>query len=214
MLVDNPFLHQLSLWTPVKIDLNICITAFFNTNSLLWSSLWLKMLWGDPGGHQEPMSVPLIDLLLMMNQTLRIEKVTTCCFLEVECTVCQIYQGGILASSKLIFLSWSFNQPICSWYLPFLNISSALCLLKEQHIPWSVGVIENRLEQLILWPFHMHSFIMPEKIILYSLHWIPTWRQNCYFEVWIFICSVTNSDNNQVKSKHKFILIYHCFHFP
>ena len=70
---------------------------------------------------------------------------------------------GRVESLILFSLSWSVSQSICSWYLLFLNISLAFCLLNVQHIPRSVGYIEKMLEQFILLPFHTHPLIIPKK---------------------------------------------------
>ena len=74
------------------------------------------------------------------------------------------YQSGTSDFSKLSLLSWPFNLFSWCWYLLSLYISSAFCLLKEQHMPRSVGILENMLEQLNRLPFHQHFFIMPVMI--------------------------------------------------
>ena len=74
------------------------------------------------------------------------------------------HQSGSSDFSKLSLLSWSFNLFSWCWYLLSWYISSALCLLKEQHIPRSVGILENMLEQLSRLPFHQHFFNMPVMI--------------------------------------------------
>ena len=73
------------------------------------------------------------------------------------------YHVGIVESSKLSFLSCMVRFWICTWYLLSLNIASAFCLLNVQHIPRSVGYIENMLEQLSLRPFHWQLFIIPRR---------------------------------------------------
>ena len=63
--------------------------------------------------------------------------------------------------SKLLSLSCLVNLATDSLYLLSLNISSALCMLNEQHIPLSVGNMVKMLEQLILRPFQAHHFRIP-----------------------------------------------------
>ena len=48
-----------------------------------------------------------------------------------------------------------------SLYLLSLNMASALCLLKEQHMPRSVGNMVKMLEQFSRTPFHAHHFSIP-----------------------------------------------------
>ena len=58
-------------------------------------------------------------------------------------------------------LSRFVNLATDSLYLLSLNISSALSILNEQHIPLSVGNIVNMLEQLSLMPFQVHDLRIP-----------------------------------------------------
>ena len=69
--------------------------------------------------------------------------------------------SGNLESSIACISSWVLILIRCSWYFPSLNISSAFSLLKEQHIPRSVGCISKIAAQLMGCPFHTHFFIIP-----------------------------------------------------
>ena len=60
-------------------------------------------------------------------------------------------------------LSRCVNLATDSLYLLSLNISSALSMLNEQHIPLSVGNMEKMLEQLSLRPFQAHHFRIPDE---------------------------------------------------
>ena len=79
---------------------------------------------------------------------------------------------GIEEFSKLRFLSWSVSLCIWVWYLLSLNMASAFCLLNVQHIPRSVGYIENMLEQFIFCPFHWQLFISPWRAFYFVLTFI------------------------------------------
>ena len=69
--------------------------------------------------------------------------------------------SGMVELSKLMLLSRCSNLVMSSLYLLSLNISSALCMLKEQHMPRSVGNMLNMLEQFSLLPFQEHHFRSP-----------------------------------------------------
>ena len=64
--------------------------------------------------------------------------------------------------SKLMSLSLRSSFVTNCLYLLSRNISSAFCILNEQHMPRSVGNMVNMLEQLTRTPFHAHHFITPE----------------------------------------------------
>ena len=77
------------------------------------------------------------------------------------------HHSGSLDPAIAFIASCSVILITCSWYLFFIYISSAFCLLKEQHIPWSVGCILNIDAQLSGFPLHKHFFSIPgDNIIL------------------------------------------------
>ena len=125
----------------------------------------LTLMKQKPGLDEHPilMSDLFSFLLLGLAQTLIFVKYPHYSIIVTSNSL-DTYQSGTVDFSKLSLLSWSFNLFSWCWYLLSLNISSAFCLLKEQHIPRSVGIFENMLEQLNLLPFHQHSLIIPNHV--------------------------------------------------
>ena len=80
------------------------------------------------------------------------------------------HHSGSLEPAIAFIASCSVILITCSWYLFFIYISSAFCLLKEQHIPLSVGCILNIDAQLSGFPLHKHFFNIPVDIII-LLQW-------------------------------------------
>ena len=71
------------------------------------------------------------------------------------------YHSGMVELSKLNSLSRWESLFMCSLYLLLLNISSAFCMLKEQHMPRFVGNNVKMLGQSSFTPFHEHHLIIP-----------------------------------------------------
>ena len=69
--------------------------------------------------------------------------------------------SGTVELSKLNSLSRWVSLSMCSLYLLLLNISSAFCMLKEQHMPRLVGNNVKILEQSSFTPFQEHCLIIP-----------------------------------------------------
>ena len=84
-------------------------------------------------------------------------------YLVAECQSKKTHQSGSLWPALACIASWCLILITCSLYLPSWYISSARSLLKEQHIPWSVGCILKIAAQLRGFPLHKHFFNSPSK---------------------------------------------------
>lgn len=122
------------------------------------------------------MRFPIISALALTKHLIRLHSSGLYTYLkDQQCSFLRnAYPLGTAELSKLIELSLSMSFPIISVYLLCRNILSAFSILKEQHIPRSVGNMVKTLEQLSRMPFQEQDLNMPE-MNQWSVCLINTW---------------------------------------